>query len=189
MPADLEIDLSSLPPRERYELLNSAVVPRPIAWICTVDEHAIPNLAPFSYFNLCSLTPPIVHFTATTSVNSISNVRATGEFVVNVVSEELLDAMHLSSTSFTEAGLTPARSTFVQPPRIAQSKVSLECRLHEIVEMGEGTMVFGEVLCAHVQPQIWRAGTIDPEALLPIGRMGGPHYARYQASTLGRFLP
>lgn len=207
MPDELEIELSSLSPEQRYELLNSVVVPRPIAWICTVDASGRANLAPFSYFNLCSLTPPIVHFTATSSIDSIANVRATSEFVLNTVSEELAHAIHRSSgapshsqgdvdegaewgargtpeeggreemAELMRAGLSALPSAMVRPPRLAEAKVSLECTLLKILEIGEGTMVFGEVLCAHVKGVTWHGGEVQAASLRPLARMGGSNYA------------
>lgn len=180
--APLELDLDELGERERYFLLTSVVVPRPIAWVSTVAADGTRNLAPYSYFNACSATPPIVHFTSTTSRDSIANVRETGEFVVNVVSEELAAAMRTSSAAlgesedeFAVAGLEVAPSRTVAPPRVARAKVALECRLREIVEMGEGTMAFGDVLHVHVDRSVWRAGRVDPTLLRPVGRLGAPH--------------
>jgi flavin reductase (DIM6/NTAB) family NADH-FMN oxidoreductase RutF len=201
LPDELAIDLSSLSARGRYELLNSVVVPRPIAWICTIDARERQNLAPFSYFNLCSLTPPIVHFTATSSTDSVANARTSEEFVLNIVSEELEHAMHATSTAssrpggdgsgpdeadgadgelsgeLSRAGVTALASTAVRPPRLAEAKVALECSVREILAMGEGTMVFGEVLLAHVKEVLWHDGEVDPVQLRPVGRMGGGNYA------------
>lgn len=178
----LELNLAALGERERYFLLTSVVVPRPIAWVSTVAADGTRNLAPYSYFNACSATPPIVHFTSTTSRDSIANVRETGEFVINVVSEDLGPAMRTSSAAlhdsedeFAVAGLEVAPSRTVAPPRVARAKVALECRLREIVEMGEGTMAFGDVLHVHVDRSVWRGGRVDPTLLRPVGRLGAPH--------------
>ena len=129
--ADLELDLSSLSAEGRYALLNSVVVPRPIALICTVDLAGAPNLAPFSYFNVCSLTPPIVHFTSTSSVDSIANVKASEEFVANMVGEELIYVIGSTASTepaddafgeFSRAGLTAHPSVKVKAPRVAQAQ-------------------------------------------------------------------
>ena len=169
--APLELDLAGLGERERYFLLTSVVVPRPIAWVSTLDAQGTRNLAPYSYFNACSATPPIVHFTSTTSRDSLANVRATGEFVVNVVSEDLAPAMRVSSAAlysgedeFDVAGLQTVPSHTVAPPRVAGAKVALECRLRQLLEMGEGTMVFGDVLHVHVERSVWREGRVEPHA-------------------------
>jgi flavin reductase (DIM6/NTAB) family NADH-FMN oxidoreductase RutF len=180
---DLEFDLASLDPRSRYFLITGAVVPRPIAWVSTVDEHGKRNLAPYSYFNACSATPPIVHFTSTAPKHSIANVKTTGEFVVNIVSGELAQAMRTSSAVFESgqdefewAQLDAAPSVRVRPPRVARAKVALECRLRKLLEMGEGTMAFGDVLHVHVDGSVWRDGRIDPTLLAPVGRLSGVNY-------------
>ena len=182
-PDDLELDLAALEERERYFLLTSVVVPRPIAWISTLDAEGARNLAPYSYFNACSATPPIVHFTSTTSRDSLANVKATGEFVVNVVSDDLAQAMRVSSAAlysgedeFEVAGLQTVPSRTVAPPRVAGAKVALECRLRQLLEIGEGTMVFGDVLHVHVERSVWRDGRVDPELLRPIGRLSAPYF-------------
>lgn len=182
-PEDLELDLAALGERERYFLLTSVVVPRPIAWVSTLDADGVRNLAPYSYFNACSATPPIVHFTSTTSRDSLANVRATGEFVVNVVSEDLAQAMRVSSAAlyggedeFEVAGLQTVPSQTVSPPRVAGAKVALECRLRQLLAMGEGTMVFGDVLHVHVERSVWREGRIDPTLLRPVGRLSAPYF-------------
>ncbi len=183
-PEDLELDLAALEARERYFLLTSVVVPRPIAWVSTLDAEGTRNLAPYSYFNACSATPPIVHFTSTTSRDSLANVRAMGEFVVNVVSEDLAPAMRVSSAAlysgedeFEVAGLQTVPSRTVAPPRVAGAKVALECRLRQELEMGEGTMVFGDVLHVHVERSVWREGRVDPTLLRPVGRLSAPYFA------------
>lgn len=183
-PDNLELDLVALGERERYFLLTSVVVPRPIAWVSTLDAEGTRNLAPYSYFNACSATPPIVHFTSTTSRDSLANVKATGEFVVNVVSEELAPAMRASSAAlysgedeFEVAGLQTVLSRTVAPPRVAGAKVALECRLRQLLKMGEGTMVFGDVLHVHVDHSVWREGRVDPTLLRPVGRLSAPYFA------------
>lgn len=179
----LELDLDTLDSRSRYFLLTSVVVPRPIAWVSTVDRDGTRNLAPYSYFNACSATPPIVHFTSTTSKDSIANVRDTEEFVVNIVSADLAQAMRTTSAVFPSgedefewAGLQAAPSLRVRPPRVRGAKVALECRLRQLLEIGEGTMAFGDVLHVHVDRSVWRDGRVDPELLAPVGRLSGLNY-------------
>jgi len=181
--ADLEFDLAALDPRERYFLLTGVVVPRPIAWVSTLDADGRRNVAPYSYFNACSATPPIVHFTSTAPKDSLANVRATGEFVVNIVSHDVGPAMRVSSATFPAdqdefvwAHLDGAPSTRVKPPRVASAKVALECRLRRLLEMGEGTMAFGDVVHVHVDRSVWRDGRVDPELLRPVGRLSGLEY-------------
>jgi flavin reductase (DIM6/NTAB) family NADH-FMN oxidoreductase RutF len=180
---DLELDLDSLDPRARYFLLTSVVVPRPIAWVSTLDGEGKRNLAPYSYFNACSATPPIVHFTSTAPKHSIANVRDTGEFVINIVSGDLAQGMRTSSALFPSgedefewAGLEAAPSVRVRPPRVRRARVALECRLRKLLDMGEGTMAFGDVLHIHVDRSVWRDGRVDPVLLAPVGRLSGLNY-------------
>jgi flavin reductase (DIM6/NTAB) family NADH-FMN oxidoreductase RutF len=181
----LEFDLESLDPRDRYFLMTASVIPRPIAWVSSQDRDGRRNLAPFSYFNMCSATPPIVHFTTTAGrKDSRDNVLATGEFVVNVVTPAVASAMRISSAAFPSdvdefemADVTPEASRRVAPPRVAEAAVALECRLRQSVQIGEGTMIFGDVIHLRVAPDVWRDGRIDPSLLQPLGRLSGMRYA------------
>jgi flavin reductase (DIM6/NTAB) family NADH-FMN oxidoreductase RutF len=182
--ADLSIDPSRLHGREGYFLLTSLVVPRPIAWVSTLAADGTRNLAPHSYFNAVSSDPLIVHFTQTGEKDSLRNVRATGEFVVNIVSADLLEPMNLTAADFPPeedefawAGLEAAPSAVVAPPRVAAARGALECRLLDIVSMGNGNMVFGEVVHLHVAASVWRDGRVDPTLLRPVGRLAGSAYA------------
>src|SRR4051794_8057508 len=122
----IEFDMTSLPARDRYFLMTAAVSPRPIAWVSTLDSQGARNLAPFSYFNLCSATPPVVHFTTTLGrKDSRDNVLATREFVINVVSADVAEAMRISSAAFGPevdefewAGVQPEPSRRVGAPRV-----------------------------------------------------------------------
>lgn len=173
-----------LAPREAYHLLTSLVVPRPIAWVSTLSDKGTRNLAPHSYFNVISSDPPIVHFTSSGQKDTLRNARATGEFVVSVVSRELVDAMNVTAADFppgedefTWARVESAASTVVSPPRVAASKAALECRVREVLVMGNGTMVFGEVVHVHIAEDVWRDGRVRPELLRPVGRLAGADYA------------
>lgn len=172
-----------LAPREAYHLLTSLVVPRPIAWVSTLAEDGARNLAPHSYFNIISSDPPIVHFTSSGLKDTLRNARATGEFVVNVVSRDVADAMNITAASFAPgedefdwAALDAEPSTVVSPPRVAGIKAALECRVREVLSMGNGTMVFGEVVHIHVADDVWRDGRVHPELLRPVGRLSGSDY-------------
>lgn len=176
-------DPGALEPRACYFLLTSLVVPRPIAWVSSLAADGTPNLAPYSYFNVISSEPPIVHVTSSGVKDTLRNVRATGEFVVNVVSNDLLEAMNTTAASlpagedeFAWAGLATAASTCVAPPRVAEAKAALECRLREVLSMGDGTMVFGDVVRVHVSDAVWRDGRVDPLLLQPVGRLAGASY-------------
>ncbi len=172
-----------------------AIVPRPIAFVSSTDANGVGNLAPFSYFTACSSNPPVICFcTAVGSdprphKDTLSNIRATGEFVVNIVSEEIAEQMNACSASvapevdeFDLSGLTRLPSELVRPPRVAESHVQMECRLNQIVTVsdkpGGGLLVLGEVLLFHIDEAVLDGDKIDPARLKAIGRMGGPTYVR-----------
>jgi flavin reductase (DIM6/NTAB) family NADH-FMN oxidoreductase RutF len=179
-----------------YKLMIGVIVPRPIAFVSTVDAAGVRNLAPFSYFTGCSTNPPVVCFCSAVrsgpapQKDTLRNVVATGEFVVNIVSEEFAEQMNRSSAEvapevdeFALTGLTPVASELVKPPRVGESKVQMECRLRQIVEVsdkpGGGSLVLGEVLLFHVLESVLMDGyKVDPDQLNAIGRMGGPTYVR-----------
>lgn len=180
----LAIDPADLTPRETYFLMTNLVVPRPIAWVSSLAPDGTRNLAPHSYFNIVSTNPPIVHFTQSGRKDTLNNVEASGEFVVNLVSADLMEAMNVTSADFppdqdefTWAGLEATESTHVAPPRVAAAKAAMECRVRTILPMGNGNMVFGDVLTVHVDEAIWAEGRIDVAALAPVGRLGGSGYA------------
>jgi flavin reductase (DIM6/NTAB) family NADH-FMN oxidoreductase RutF len=189
------LDPAQIAANDIYRLMIGMIVPRPIAFVSSVDAAGVRNLAPFSYFTACSSHPPVVCFC--TSVRSgprpykdtLENVRTTGEFVVNIVSEEFVEQMNACSADvppdvdeFELSGLTPLASDLVKPPRVAESKVQMECRLHQIVlvsdQPGGGILVLGEVLRFHVLESLLDGYKIDPDKLNAIGRMGGPTYVR-----------
>lgn len=178
-----------------YKLMIGVIVPRPIAFVSTLDPHGIRNLAPFSYFTGCSTNPPVVCFCTAVRPgprphkDTLINIEATGEFVVNVVSEDIAEGMNAASAEappevdeFVLAGLTPVPSELVRPPRVAESRVHMECRLRQIVHVsdqpGGGSLVLGDVLRFHVQQDLLDGFRIDQEKLRAIGRMGGPTYTR-----------
>jgi flavin reductase (DIM6/NTAB) family NADH-FMN oxidoreductase RutF len=183
-----------------YKLLIGAVVPRPIAFVSTVSADGIPNLAPFSFFTAVSANPPVVCFCpvrrpgANPYKDTLSNILATREFVVNVVSEEFAEKMNACSADFPPevdefkaSGLTPIASDLVKPPRVAESHIHMECKLYLTIEFGElpgsGNLVLGEIVRFHVDDQYFDDFKIDLDKLRPIGRMAGATYAR----TMDRF--
>ena len=185
------IDVNDLSQRDASHLLNGVVLPRPIAWVSTVSPEGVRNLAPHSYFNVMSVKPPIVHFTSTGVKDTLRNVRATNEFVVNVVSADLAEPMNLTSADFppgedefTWAGLEAVPSTAVTPPRVARARAALECRLRAVVSMGNGNMVFGDVVLVHVDDGVWRDGRVDPTLLEPLGRLAGSGYTTVVGDTI-----
>lgn len=179
-----------------YKVLVDAVQPRPIGLISTVDAQGRPNLAPYSFFNMISARPPICYFGPSLfgrdarKKDSLLNVEEVPEFVANIVSEDMAEAMNQTSytydrgvSEFAETGLTPVPSTLIRPPRVAESPVALECRVVEIKTFGEGpgggTMVLGEVLLIHVRDGLQEAdGRILPATIRTIGRLGGSTYCR-----------
>jgi flavin reductase (DIM6/NTAB) family NADH-FMN oxidoreductase RutF len=193
----LVFDPGQIAANDIYKLMIGMIVPRPIAFVSTVDAAGARNLAPFSYFTACGSNPPVVCFS--TSVRSgpnpykdtLRNVEATGEFVVNIVSEEIAEQMNKTSAEvppevdeFALSGLAPLASDLVKPPRVAESKVQMECRLHQIVRVsdkpGGGILVLGEVVRFHVLESLLDGYKVDPGKLKAIGRMGGPTYVRTQ---------
>lgn len=188
-------DLSTLSTGDAYKLIASLVMPRPIAWITSVDAAGVLNAAPYSFFNLVSADPPLaaIGFSAATDrigKDTLANIRATGELVINLVSEELADAMNITATNAPRgtdevelAGLATAPSTQVKPPRIAKSPVSLECRTFQIIEPGgSSTVLLAKVLQVHVREDAFLNRErlhIDPNVLQLIGRMhGGGGYCK-----------
>lgn len=188
-------DFTQLPPRECYKLLVSTVTPRPIAWVVSMDAQGNPNAAPFSFFNAFSGDPPVVGVGIGSHVppepkDTRANIRDTGEFVVNLVSEDVAEAMNITAIDFhrsvnelEEAGLNTLPSVLVKPPRIAQSPVSFECKLLQIVELGpDNGLVLGRVVAMHVRDDAVIdpvRNYIDTPKLRLIGRMhGSGWYAR-----------
>lgn len=192
----MEIIPSSLPWQSIYKLMIGSIAPRPIGWISTVDEAGRPNLAPFSFFNAAGANPahvlfcPMVRDTDGQFKDTVRNVRATGEFVVNIFGEALLVQMNITATEFPAdvnefeaAGLTPAPALTVRPPRVAESPMHYECQVAQIVELGDqpgaGCIVIGRVLHIHVADELLIGGDkIDIAALQPIGRLAGSGYCR-----------
>lgn len=192
-------DIAKIPPSDGYKLLVSTVVPRPIAWVTTVDAEGRVNAAPYSFFNAVASNPPIVAVGIGPKGSGVKdtgeNIRATGEFVVNLVSDEVRDGMNITAIDFpagvdelVEAGLTALPSTKVKAPRIAESPVSLECRTHTIVPVGGHAVVLGEVLAVHVRDDCVIDAAkcyIDTPKLGLVGRM---HGRGWYARTTDRVL-
>jgi flavin reductase (DIM6/NTAB) family NADH-FMN oxidoreductase RutF len=181
----INFDPSRFEDREGYFLLTALVVPRPIAWVSTVSADGARNLAPHSYFNAISSDPLVIHFTSTGVKDSLRNVRATGEFVVNIVSAPLAESMNLTAANFPPgedefawADLATASSTTITPPRVAGAAAAFECTVNRIVSIGNGHMVFGDVTHLVVDENVMRDGRVAPELLDPIGRLGGSWYTR-----------
>jgi flavin reductase (DIM6/NTAB) family NADH-FMN oxidoreductase RutF len=190
----IAIDPTGEIPQNIYKLLVGSVVPRPIAFVSSVSAAGIRNLAPFSFFTVASSNPPVIVFQNSVRPgggfkDTLSNIRDTGEFVVNVVSEDFAREMNATSADVPPdvdewelSGLTPLGSTLVKPERVGESRIQMECRLLQIVPVSDkplgGSLVLGEVVRFHVAPEVFQDFRIDPDVLRPIGRMGGPTYCR-----------
>lgn len=187
-PAQLDTDLELAPAdwavRETYHLLTGLVVPRPIAWVSTVDDAGVRNLAPHSYFNVVAHDPPHVLFGSVGTKDTVRNVRASGEFVLNLVTHGVLEEMNATAADlpadqdeFTWFDIAASPSVAVRPPRVRDAVAHLECRAVEEVEVGGSVLVIGEVVHLHVAAQVWRDGRVDPELLDPVARLSGSLYA------------
>ncbi len=179
------IDPKVTAPLDVYKVLIGSIVPRPIAFVSTISEDGVLNVAPFSFFTVASADPPVLCFTPTGPKDTLANIRETKQFVVNIVSEDFAESMNSASGSyapevdeFAVAGLTPVESTMVKPPRVGESRVQMECELYQILEIGAGALVLGRVVLIHVDDEIVENDRIDPDKLRAIGRMGGNTYAR-----------
>ncbi len=182
-------DFSELPPGEGYKLMVSTIVPRPIAWVVTQSPAGVVNAAPFSFFNALSGNPPILGVSIGDSPrgpgdkDTLANIKATGQFVVCLVSEATAHAMNVTATDMppevdelAEANLTAAPSAKVAPPRIAESPVAIECELFQMVELGTNTLVLGKIVAMQVRDDCVlnpEKHYIDTPKLGLIGRMHG----------------
>jgi flavin reductase (DIM6/NTAB) family NADH-FMN oxidoreductase RutF len=185
----MQFDFTEIPPQECYKLLISTVTPRPIAWVVSQDGSGRLNAAPFSFFNAFSGDPPVIGIgigssDPATPKHTRANIRETGQFVVNLVGEENAEAMNITAIEFEpgvneleKAGLTTLPSQRVKPPRIAESPVSMECELIQIVDLGpDNGLVLGRVVMMHVRDDaVIDAGKnyIDTPKLKLIARMHG----------------
>jgi flavin reductase (DIM6/NTAB) family NADH-FMN oxidoreductase RutF len=205
----MDLAASTLPHRELYNILINAVVPRPIAWVSTVSASGRHNLAPFSFFNAVCAKPPLLAFAPGMRAphkseaavdeaeghpgvhvkDTLRNIRETKEFVINVVTYELAEAMNLTSgeydpsiDEFELARIASAPSNVVGPRRVAESPVSFECKLHQVLDFNpapEGSsLVIGEIVSVHIDERHLKEGRLDRDSLDLVGRMGGMQYSR-----------
>lgn len=187
------IDPRDLGSSGAYKLTSGLVVPRPIGWIGSQAADGTRNLAPFSFFNMVSGSPPTVIFSPGSGgggpKDTLTNVRETGVFTVNIVSEELSEAMNATSATvaadvdeFELVGLTAVQGDIVDAPMVAESPASMECRATNFVPVGDqpdgSVVVFGEVVRYHVRPGVLEGTRVDFDVLLPVGRLSGPGYTR-----------
>ena len=192
---------SNLSHSELYGILLNSVAPRPIAWVSTISLSGEPNLAPFSFFNCVCVDPPLLAFAPGLRQpkqpeagrgepkDTLRNIREIKEFVVNIVTYELAEPMNLTSgeydpsvNEFELAKVTPQASAIVRPPRVAESPVSFECKLHQILDFStaptSSSLVIGQIVSIHISDAHLKDGKLDRNSLDLIGRMGGIQYTR-----------
>lgn len=188
----MKINPINLNKRDLHELLVSAIVPRPIAFVSTVGEDGVFNLAPFSSFTLLCVKPPLVCLCIGwrkdgQKKDTLRNIEFSNDFVVNFVDETLAEAMNQASASypsnvdeFKEVRLKPIKSDLVKAPMVAESPINMECKMVQILEFGENPtgshVIIGEIVLVHVKDELWSNGRIEMSNLKSIGRLGGELY-------------
>lgn len=179
-----------------HKLMIGSIVPRPIAFVSTISKNKQNNIAPFSYFNGVCSNPPTIMFAPArrgwdgSEKDTLINIKDTKEFVVNIVSESITEQMVKCSTDFESnidefsiSGLTPIASKKINPPRLLESKINLECKLNQIVEIGNGTagggfIVIGTIVLFHIDDKVLVNNKIDLKELNPVGRLAGSWYTK-----------
>jgi flavin reductase (DIM6/NTAB) family NADH-FMN oxidoreductase RutF len=196
------IDSKNTETKVLHQYLLGSIGPRPIAFASTMDRNGNPNLSPFSFFNVFSANPPVVIFSPARRVrdnstkDTLANVIETKEVCINVVTYGLVEQASLASTEypryvneFTKAGLTPLASDLIRPFRVKESPVQMECRVMEVISLGDqggaGNLVMAEVLRIHINPEVLdENGMIDQTKIDLVGRMGGDWYVRAHGEAL-----
>ena len=193
----LQFDPATAERRQIYRLLVGSVVPRPIGWASTVSKTGVTNLAPFSFFTVVCVVPPMISLTIArnpdrSEKHTLTNIRDTGEFCFNVVTQPVWKAMVDSANAFpaddsefSKTGLTPIPSVKVKAPRVKEVPIHFECKLERVLELGpyKHPLVIGEVVMMHVDPACMTGTYIDMRKLDPIGRLNGFFY-----STIGEIF-
>lgn len=193
----MELDLREGVPEGIYRTVTSAVVPRPIGWISTRTADGVDNLAPYSYFNAVSSRPPVVAFSggrrAGRRKDTPSNAIEAGEFVFNLVTEDVHEAMDATSAShppdvseFDAAGIDRAPSVAVDAPRVAEARLHFECEVYDAMDIYDNTVVFGEVVYVRADEAILTEGKLDTRKIDAIGRLGGPFYTSIDITDFRR---
>ena len=195
------IDPKQVTYKDCYKLMIGSIVPRPIAFVSTRSSEGKRNLAPFSYFTAITSSPPTICISPGRRPDdgerkdTLRNIEETGEFVVNIVTESIAEAMNEAATDFPPeidefemAGLTPAPSQMIKAPRIAESPINMECKVYKVLHIGPegvggGALVIGEIVLFHIDNDIYKDGRIDIHKLKPLGRLAGSEY-----TTLGRII-
>ncbi len=185
------LDPAALPASAMYRFMIGVIVPRPIAFVSTVGAGGAFNAAPFSFFCGIASAPPLlgisINLRAGAPKDTLRNLRATGDFVVNVVNEELLERVVHTSGDWPEdvdelalTGLTALPSDLVRAPRVAESPVQMECRVHSEIDLGQTVFVMGEIVRAHIADEVLTGERVDIEKLRPVGRLGGDGYMPFR---------
>lgn len=198
----LRVDPKEIPVPKLHSYLLGAVGPRPIAFASTIDKEGNPNLAPFSFFNVFSANPPIAVFSparsgrTNTTKNTYDNVKEVPEVVINIVNYNMVHQMSLASSEypkgvdeFNKAGFTKEKSELIRPFRVKESPVQLECKVKEVIELGDqggaGNLIICEVVLIHIQESILdEKGSIDQRKIDLVARMGGNWYCRAHGDAL-----
>jgi len=196
------IDPKTLSIQKRHALLQSAIIPRPISFASTIDKNGNVNLSPFSFFNMFSSNPPILIFSPSrrgrdnTTKHTYENVKEVPEVVINIVNYPMVEQASLASNEFpkevdefVKTGFTPVASTMVKPPRVAESPVSFECKVNQVIELGTegaaGNLVICEVLLIHVKDEVLdEQGVISPYKLDAVARLGQDYYTRVSGDSI-----
>jgi flavin reductase (DIM6/NTAB) family NADH-FMN oxidoreductase RutF len=180
----VDIDPAAVGEPAFYKLLTSVVVPRPIAWVSSISADGVENLAPHSFFTVAAIDPPVVQFTSVGSKDSLRNVQATGEFVVNLAPTSMFEQINASGTAFPPeqsefdaVGVQREPSLLVVPARVARSPVALECVLHSTSTIGISTVVLGRVVNAAIDEAVMKDGYPAIELLAPLARLGGDQWS------------
>jgi len=183
----VDVDPEAVGRREFYALLNSIVVPRPIAWVSSKSADGVLNLAPHSFFTVSCVQPPMVQFTSVGRKDSLNNVEATREFVVNFAAEPLYEQVNASATNFPPevsefeaVGVTTEPSRAIAVPRVAESPVAIECTLHTTLELGDCTLVIGRVRHIAIDETVLVGDHPEIQRLRPLARLGKDEW-----STIG----
>lgn len=190
----MKLDPRQMERKDFYNMLMAALNPRPIAWVSTVGEDGVFNLAPFSFFQAVSAKPPVICFSVASKrdgrkKDTLRNVEWAKDFVLNTVNEDLAKLMNLTSTEFPpevdefrEAGLTPLKSELVKSPRVAESPINMECQVDQIIQFGQSpefsSLIIGNVVRMHVKDEFCVDGQVDGWKLMNIGRLWGKYYCR-----------
>ena len=197
----LKIIPGEIPTKDLHQFLLGSVAPRPIAFVSTRDENGRDNLAPYSFFNAFSSNPPILVFSSNrrvadnTTKDTLHNIQTTGECVINVVTHSIVRQMAVTSVQFDTgvsefemSGLTPLASDKVSPPRVKESPVQMECKVQDIITLGEhggaGHLIICKVECMHIDESVITDNRIDPHKIDLMGRMGRAYYVRASGDAI-----